>query len=156
MRKNTIEEIWALIDWRFRDPNFCVKGICYEMGMGMSALYELVSMKCGTTPHELIEKRRLKEILRLMRNDYLPLVAIVSRSGFSSTRTFRRAFKKIFGMAPSEAAARLKSASEGDAIYSEFMQRLSVMRVVVLNPYIETVEEMTASFDRKNRLLQKP
>jgi AraC-like DNA-binding protein len=156
VRRDMIEEIRALIERRFRDPNFCVKTICYEMGMGMSALYELVSMKSGTTPHELIEKRRLKETLRLMRTDYLPLVAIISRCGFSSTRTFRRVFNKIFGMAPSEAVIRLKSASEGDAFYSEFMQRLSVMRVVVLNPYLETVEEMTASFARKNGLLQKP
>lgn len=77
MQNNSIGKVWKLIERRFRDQGFCVKEICGETGMSMSALHEFLSVKCGMTPHLLIETRRLIEALSLMRGDGLRKRAMI-------------------------------------------------------------------------------
>lgn len=151
MRKNSADEIGKLIEVRFRDADFCVKSICHEIGISMSSLHEFLSFRYGTTPHELIEERRLMEALRLMKSNHSSLGAIVRACGFASMRTFRRVFRKRIGMAPSEANEKLRSQSDKEVFHIECVRKLSETGSSTLG--FEELEEMTADFDRKNCIL---
>ncbi len=125
MQNNSIGKVWKLIERRFRDQGFCVKEICGETGMSMSALHEFLSVKCGMTPHLLIETRRLIEALSLMRGDGLREGMIAGGCGFSNIRTFRRAFERRLGMPPTEAMVSLRDSADGDRFQNQCIKRLS-------------------------------
>jgi AraC-like DNA-binding protein len=153
MRNNALEEISALIEGRFRDPDFCVKTICRDMGTSMSMLHELLSVRFGTTPHTLIEKRRLMEALALMELNHSTLGAIARACGFSSMRTFRRVFKKRLGVPPSEANERLRISSEKDLFYRECVRKFSEIGESTFAQFLATSEKVTGDSDRMKSIL---
>ena len=81
---------------------------------------------------------------------------IARSSGFSSMRTFRRVFKKRFGMPPSEVHERLARSGGRDAFYHECIKKLSENWVFNSSRRYEESEEMAANLDRKNCILPKP
>lgn len=104
----------------------------------------------------MIESRRLMEAVNLMKVDHSPLRTIARSSGFSSMRTFRRVFKKRFGMPPSEVHERLARSGGRDAFYHECIKKLSENWVFNSSRRYEESEEMAANLDRKNCILPKP
>lgn len=122
--KDKLDSVEILIETRFRDSSFCIKDICNEFNMSMSSFHEVLSMRYGTTPHILIETRKLIEAINLMKENHLRFCAIVSGSGFSTIRTFRRAFERRLGVPPSKAIEKLRSSSEGDKFHDECIQKL--------------------------------
>jgi len=124
MQKSAVEKIVKLIELRFKDSGFCAKSMCSEIGVGMSTLHEFLSVRYGTTPHVLIETRRLTEALSLMKSNHSTLGAIASGCGFSSMRTFRRVFKRRLGMSPREASEKLRGSSENGKYYRQSVRKL--------------------------------
>lgn len=112
----------SLIEERFKDPDFCTKTLCHEIGVSISTLHEVLSVRHGTTPHMLIETRRLCEALELIRYGQFTLGAVVNACGFASMRTFRRVFKKRIGLPPSKVTGRLRNLS--DPFYAECLRKL--------------------------------
>jgi AraC-like DNA-binding protein len=55
----------------------------------------------GTSYQELVDEVRLERASELVRNTTLPLERISEELGFSDVRSFRRAFKRWTGLAPS-------------------------------------------------------
>lgn len=118
------DDVEGLIEEQFRDPGFCVKTLCTELGINMTTLHESLSVRYGATPHFLIETRRLKEALTLMKSNHSCLGAIVSGCGFSSIRTFRRAFQRRLGMRPSGAMDELSNSSDSDKFHRMCLEKL--------------------------------
>lgn len=88
-----------LLDECYRDPNFSVKRMSTKLGISVSYLRELVTCRFEINPHKLIENYRLTKSLELLEND-MKEYDIINRIGYSSTRTFRRAFKNRLNMLP--------------------------------------------------------
>lgn len=124
MAKRKLGDIESLIETGFRDTQFCTKTLCAALGMSMSTFHEHVSTTYGVTPHTLLETRRLIEALTLMRDERWCLGAIVSGSGFSSVRTFRRACKRRLGMSPHDVANRMRNHASSKSFKSKCFRKL--------------------------------
>jgi len=85
----------------FSDPNFCVERMSNKLGISVSYLRELIINHFEIRPQKLIENYRLTKSLELLEND-LNEYDIIKQIGYSSTRTFRRAFKNRFKLLPTQ------------------------------------------------------
>lgn len=55
---------------------------------------------CGITFQEFVQRTRIDEAMRLLRNPRMPILDIALTVGFKDQSYFTRVFKKHFGMAP--------------------------------------------------------
>ena len=93
--------IEKLILQNFSDTNFNVDLMARLIGISKAYLREIISMQYGISPHKLIEGYRLEKSLKLIEKD-LTEYQIVRKAGYSSPRSYRRAFKSRFGILPSK------------------------------------------------------
>jgi len=63
----------------------------------------------GLTPHAYVQRRRLDQAWRLLREDALEVKQAAARCGYGSPFYFSRAFRSHFGRPPSEVRAGLAS-----------------------------------------------
>lgn len=92
--------IEKLLEKHHIDSNFCVEMMANKLGISVSYLRDVLEKNYEISPHQLIENYRLWKSLKLLERD-LKEYQIINRIGYSNTRTFRRAFKKRFGILPS-------------------------------------------------------
>lgn len=94
-----------VIDAYLCSPALRVTLICREVGISRSALYRLFEPMGGVAAY--IQRRRLDRIRQLLADplERRPLAEIAFAHGFVSDTHFRRAFRRRFGCAPSEARA---------------------------------------------------
>lgn len=71
-------------------------------GVSARHLRRLFVAELGKSPKRILLERRLDRALRLLRTDGAPVTEIAFASGFQSIRRFNDAFKKRFGMSPSQ------------------------------------------------------
>ncbi|NUM80621.1 AraC family transcriptional regulator [bacterium] len=97
-----VHEIRNLVQSNHADPSFCVKKLATLAGISTSYLRECVHRNYRVSPHELIEDYRLERAVSLLRSSSLPVEDVAVVSGFWSTKTFRRAFRRKYGCRPSD------------------------------------------------------
>jgi AraC-like DNA-binding protein len=90
-----------LLEECYNDPNFCVEKMAQKLGLSLSYFRDIIEYHFQICPQKLIEIFRLCKSLKLLEEGLLEY-QIIKRIGYSSTRTFRRAFKNRFGILPSE------------------------------------------------------
>jgi AraC-like DNA-binding protein len=96
------EYIPRLVAENHADPRFGVERLARLAGMSTVYLREVTRRVFRSRPHDMIEKFRLQQAARLLLETEWPVDEIALRAGFHSPKTFRRAFRKIFGCKPSE------------------------------------------------------
>ncbi|EPX85287.1 helix-turn-helix domain-containing protein [Salipiger mucosus] len=76
----------------------------YARAVGVSAphLTRICKRVLGTSPNELVRRRRMLEAKRLLSYTRLPVLDIAHRAGFGDAAFFSRTFKTTFGVTPSE------------------------------------------------------
>ena len=74
------------------------------MGVSKSNLYRKVKAILGCTTNELIRKTRIKKAAHLLKNSELKISEITYRVGFNDLQYFRKCFKEVYNMTPSEFA----------------------------------------------------
>ena len=99
-----IAEISEYIDDNINNPELTASSIAAHFGLSRARLYRTTQkwggIKC------LIQERRLKLALTILSeggHSGNTLVNLAYDLGFNAENTFRRAFKKTFGMSPSQA-----------------------------------------------------
>jgi AraC family transcriptional regulator len=93
--KNDID---GIIQANYAKQSFNVEKLAETLGVSGAYLREFICFEYGICPHKLIENVRLEKSISYL---YKEKVYIVARKiGYSNTRSFRRAFKKKFGMCP--------------------------------------------------------
>lgn len=90
-------KIEKIIRQKFSDINFNVDSLSRELNVSASHLRELICINYNMCPQKLIESIRLENAVELMANNE-KTYTIAVKSGYSSTRTLRRAFKKRIGI----------------------------------------------------------
>jgi transcriptional regulator GlxA family with amidase domain len=63
------------------------------------------------TPATFVERVRVETARRLLEDTALPLDDVARAAGFQSNETFRRAFHRVLGVAPTDYRTRFRVAS---------------------------------------------
>jgi signal transduction histidine kinase/ligand-binding sensor domain-containing protein/AraC-like DNA-binding protein len=82
--------------------NIDVASLCREIAMSRSVLYRKIKMLTGNSIQEFVRLVKLRKASRMLIESSVPISEIAYCSGFTNTKHFSTAFKKLFGKTPSE------------------------------------------------------
>lgn len=108
IRGGIMAEIGNYIETNFREP-ITLGDLCFLFGLNKTTLCAEFKAAYGDTVINYINKRRIKEAKRLMREGGGSLTHAAAESGFSSIHYFSRIFRKYEGKSPSEYIRTVKS-----------------------------------------------
>lgn len=97
----------AYIDENIDDETLSAEKLCDRMALSRSSLYEKIKTILGTTPHGLINQRRLNKAVTLLLSSQLTVSEIIDQTGFASRTHFYNLFGKSFGCSPSDYRQRM-------------------------------------------------
>jgi len=97
---------------RCSDYNFNVSALSRELQVSESYLRESVHRICHCSPSCLIETLRIQRAIDYMSDTSLGLYSIMQKSGYSCSKTFRRAVTKRLGKPPSYIKNRIKESKD--------------------------------------------
>ena len=101
-KTNPAERIMEYIDANYCDNMLSVKKISGELGYHEDYISKLFKKEYGVNLSTVIEQRRIAKACELFKNTDLKVVDVATEVGFNNVINFRKAFKKITGMTPSE------------------------------------------------------
>lgn len=113
-KQNTLRALRHDIERHLADPELSIAGIAARNGITPRQLHRLFAAS-GTTPARWIQQRRLERCrheLASARGATTSVTAIAFRWGFSDSSAFCRAFKRAYGLAPTQYRAQCASAAQ--------------------------------------------
>ncbi|MFO7369168.1 MAG: two-component regulator propeller domain-containing protein [Bacteroidales bacterium] len=90
------------IDANIDDESLSSEKLCEHLFISKSSLYNKTKLLLGTTPHGLIDQRRVRKAAILLQSTSLTVSEIIDQTGFRSRAHFYELFSKVFGCSPSE------------------------------------------------------
>lgn len=97
-----ITDIEKYLEENFTDPSMCLSKLSDQFHISESYLSHLFKQKTGRNFSVCLETLRLDEAARRLREGHCNLSALYAELGYNNPTTFRRAFKKRYGITPSE------------------------------------------------------
>ncbi|HEU5292828.1 MAG TPA: helix-turn-helix transcriptional regulator, partial [Cyclobacteriaceae bacterium] len=91
----------AIVENNISDSQFGVEKMALEMNMSRTNLHRRIKSITGFPPNELIRSIRLRKAARLILNKVDSVSQIALSTGFDDYSYFSKAFKKHFGVSPS-------------------------------------------------------
>lgn len=89
------------IQEHYQDPSLCLNKISDEFQISESYFSHMFKEKTGVNFSVYLENIRMKEAARLVRETDANLSSLYLEVGYNNGNTFRRAFKKTYGITPS-------------------------------------------------------
>ncbi|MCH5641723.1 helix-turn-helix transcriptional regulator [Gordonia sp. ABSL49_1] len=111
----------ALIEQRFRDPEFAAPQLSRELHVSRRQMYRHFSA-AGESLADLIANRRLQEVRSvLLAQPRKRLDEVARAAGFASTSAMRNRFRLAFGMTPAEFRSRRpdRESPTGRAVFGD-------------------------------------
>jgi CheY-like chemotaxis protein/AraC-like DNA-binding protein/two-component sensor histidine kinase len=105
------QKLLAFIDENIDDDNLLAEKLCERFAISKSSLYNKTRSVLGTTPHGLINQRRVRKASVLLDTTSLTVSEIIDQTGFNSRAHFYELFNKTFACSPSDYRQRNKSVS---------------------------------------------
>lgn len=102
-----IPEIERYLQENFSDPSLCLSKLSDRYNISESYLSHLFKDRTGQNFSVYLEKLRMNEAARRLADKHCNLSTLYVDLGYTNPTTLRRAFKKHFGMNPSEMKASL-------------------------------------------------
>ncbi len=96
------QKMLLCIDENMDDETFSSENLCDKLAISKSSLYNKTKSLLGTTPHGLINQRRINKAAILLQSTSLTVSEIIDQTGFSSRTHFYDLFNKANGCSPSE------------------------------------------------------
>jgi signal transduction histidine kinase/ligand-binding sensor domain-containing protein/CheY-like chemotaxis protein len=90
------------IDENIDDDSLSADKLSERLGISKSSLYNKTKSVLGTTPHGLLNQRRVKKAATLLDSTTLNVSEIIDQTGFKSRAHFYELFNQAFGCSPSE------------------------------------------------------
>lgn len=103
-----IQRIQAYIEARYEDSSLSLIGCAETVGVSEAHLSRLFKQQLGLNFNEYLEKLRIGEAQRLLRETELPVNQIGSKVGYNSANSFARAFKRRIGISATEFRERAR------------------------------------------------
>ncbi len=100
-----IDTIVDYIRTNFRNPSLCLNKISDEFGISESYFSHMFKETMNINFSVYLEDMRLNEAARLIKEGNSNLTEISEEVGYNNITSFRRAFKKKFGVTPSAMAS---------------------------------------------------
>ena len=99
--ENLAVTIEKYIQSNFQNPALCLNKISDEFKISESYFSHMFKEKTGVNFSTYLENVRMKEAMRLIKETDISLNELYLMVGYNNPTTFRRAFKKVFGVTPS-------------------------------------------------------
>lgn len=96
------ESIEQFIKENFTEPSLSLTMICSQFSIGEAALSQFFKEQTGQTISQYIERLRMNKASDLLAEKDVPIGEIALQVGYSSDKSFRRAFKRVHAITPSE------------------------------------------------------
>jgi CheY-like chemotaxis protein len=90
------------IDENIDDESLSSETLCDKLAISKSSLYNKTKSVLGTTPHSLINQRRLNKAAIFLLSTTLTVSEIIDQTGFTSRTHFYDLFNKAYGCSPSD------------------------------------------------------
>ena len=97
-----LEKTIKIIELNFEDENFSIEKLADQMNMSISQLNRKLNALIDQPPGHLIRTYRLQRAAELLKQNAGSVAEICYKVGFNDQAYFSRAFKKQFGLPPSE------------------------------------------------------
>lgn len=98
----SIRNILRFIDENYTDPNISLTSVAIHFNITVPYLSRYFKEQTNYNFIEYINKKRIEKAKKLMSESSMTLEKICSITGYNNILTFRRAFKKLEGVVPSE------------------------------------------------------
>ncbi len=104
MDERLLKKVIEVVENNIAEPSFSVEKMAYELGMSRTNMHRKIKAITGFPPSELIRSIRLRKAAFLLANKVDSISQISLLVGFEDHSYFSKAFKKQFGVSPSEYA----------------------------------------------------
>ena len=94
------------IDTNFSDPNISMKMLGTMFDLSTKSIGNYFSLKYHMTYLEYVTKKRIEKAIILLKDESLSIDDVSKQVGYSSALSFRRNFKDVTGVTPSEYRSR--------------------------------------------------
>jgi AraC-like DNA-binding protein len=99
------------VEREWRNTTLNVDRFIKDLGYSKSKLYRSMIPLTGKSPNTFIKEYRLNRALQLLNNQVLNISEVAFETGFNSPAYFTRAFKKQFGLLPTNFTRGSKTSS---------------------------------------------
>lgn len=106
--KEFLDQVVTFIEENLSDPELDHRRVSELTGLSRTVLYAKFKTLTGQGVHDFIKSVRLKKGLKLLQEGQLNVNQIAYEVGFNTPSYFSKSFAKVYGIAPSEYAARIK------------------------------------------------
>ncbi len=100
-RNNKIKSILQYMEDNFNNTGMGLAMVSEQFGLSEGYLSALFKEEMNVNFADYLEDLRMKEACRLLKEGVL-VAEIAERTGYNSVQSFRRAFKRVLGVSPSE------------------------------------------------------
>lgn len=97
-----IQKIKDYIQEVYKDPNLCLGMVSSHFNISEGYISTLFKEQTGVNFTEYVEELRMNRACGLLKDTKLNINDIGEQVGYNSVQSFRRAFKRIHGISPSE------------------------------------------------------
>ncbi|MEZ5038458.1 MAG: two-component regulator propeller domain-containing protein [Saprospiraceae bacterium] len=97
-----MENLIRLIEKNMKDPSFGVEFLGKELRMTRVHLYRKIKALTGLTASEFVRNVRLRYAAKLLSNSFLNINEVSYEIGFQDPSYFRKCFKQMFGISPTQ------------------------------------------------------
>lgn len=99
-QENLYRQILDYIARSYADPDLTLTRVADHFHLNEKYLSHFFKETGGTNFSAMVEKIRMEKIIQYMRETDLPISEICLRCGYSSSNSFYKAFKRIYGVSP--------------------------------------------------------
>jgi DNA-binding response OmpR family regulator len=100
--KRFLQKSFDLVNRHISDSSFSVEMLAEELAISRSSLHKKIQSLIGETPGDLIRRIRLNKAAELIRQKFGNLSEIALEVGYNNPAHFSEAFKRQFGVPPSQ------------------------------------------------------
>lgn len=103
------------IQQNYTDSNLYAGAIAEHAGISEKYLYSFIKEQTGCSVSEYLQNLRMEKAVEILCNEDTPIKEICGLVGFNSENSFYKAFKRTFGVTPTQyrASGKKKNRSEG-------------------------------------------
>jgi AraC-like DNA-binding protein len=97
-----LQKLYSLMEENLEETDFNVHKMCRMVHLSHMHLIRKVKQLTGKKPIDLLKSYRLKRAQELLRQNNLNVAEVAYKVGYDMPNSFSRAFKKEFGICPTE------------------------------------------------------